>query len=276
MRAALQISQRVWAQGYYAAAALANAQGDLSRSQGWPLQSMQLYQAIDDQPGIVQVLCILGGVAFDQGKLHDAIAHWSLRSCRSRLSADLPRDRALALGNLGEAYYHLGDLEQAKRSFEAGLALARQLVWTDVVAQLIGNLGYLSRRLGDLEHAAEQQHQALFLWQQLGDQRQIAILTEQLAATVVAQGRSRSAAPAGRSGAVLRRQIGIPPAQPEQRENELTITLIRSQLKRGDLGAGLRIGRRAGARGDGGRGAHGGQTRRAPRRHARVRARAGR
>ena len=95
---------------------------------------------------------------------------------------------ARALGNMGEAEYHLGDLASAAARHTEALALARQLGRTNLEAFQLGDLGNVARRQGDLVRATALHRQALELKHALGRAAQIAITLEDLAGVAGTEG----------------------------------------------------------------------------------------
>lgn len=237
----VQVSERVQARGYYAAAVLANVQGDLARAQRWLEQAMEHYRESGDSYGMMRTHLMLGGVAYDQGDLPAAIAQWE-QSRALAVTTKAPRTEALTLGNLGEAYYHLGDLDAAAQHLEAALALAVQHSWADIEAQQLGDLGNLARAQGQVERALDLQRRALRIHHQVGDDRQVAIVLEQLAATLLEQGDALLAARLLGAAAGLRRRLGTPPAGPEQRERERTLWRLQARLDASALAQALATG----------------------------------
>lgn len=227
------VSLQVQAQGYYAAAFLADAQGDRARAQNWLMESMQHYHALNDHLGVMRVLNILGGVAFNQGNLVGAIERWQEMLEWTQAVPDssaVAAQRVSALGNLGEAYYYRGAFDDAQQHYEAALALARQLKQTDSEAMLLSDLGNVARQRGAFTQATLLQNQALRIWQHIDEHRRIAITLEHVATTAVAQGCFERGARLLGAATRLRYQLRMLPAQPEQQENERIIQMGRDQL----------------------------------------------
>jgi len=98
-----------------------------------------------------------------------------LKRSTSKRDAEDRRAEAQALCGLGEAYYLIGRLRQAKTLFDRALA-----IWTELgdrrgqaMARL--NRGYACADSGDLQQATEQHQQALTLWRAVDERRGAAL-----------------------------------------------------------------------------------------------------
>jgi tetratricopeptide (TPR) repeat protein len=226
-------SLQAQAQAYYAAAFLADARGNQTRAQEWLMESLGRYRTLDDDLGVIRVLKQLGGVAFNRGDLAGAIGHWQAMLQQTQEHPDsvaIASERVHALGNVGEAYYHLGVLDKAQQHYEAALVLARELKQIDLEAMQLGDLGMLARQRGAYSQAKVLHGQALRIWQHIGEYRRIAITIERLAVTLVAHGRLEGGARLLGAATRLRKELGVRAAQPEQREHEHIVQLARERM----------------------------------------------
>jgi tetratricopeptide (TPR) repeat protein len=81
------------------------------------------------------------------------------------------RGEANALGNLGNAYNHLGRYDEAIDHLRQQLTIARQIGYRQGEANALGNLGLAYFRLGRYDQAIDQQQQSLAIKRQIRDQR---------------------------------------------------------------------------------------------------------
>ncbi|HEU4323180.1 MAG TPA: tetratricopeptide repeat protein [Roseiflexaceae bacterium] len=79
--------------------------------------------------------------------------------------------QASFLGNLGNAYFTVGDLRQALDCFEQVLALARELGNRQSESRTLGNLGLVYDTLNDTHRAVELYQQRLSIARAIDDQR---------------------------------------------------------------------------------------------------------
>jgi G-protein signaling modulator 2 len=88
---------------------------------------------------------------------------------------------ASALGNLGNAYSHLGDVKQAIKYYEQALVIAKEIGDRRGEGNRLGNLGSAYSDLGDVKQAIEYYEQALAIGKQIKDQRIITFCEKALA-----------------------------------------------------------------------------------------------
>ncbi len=81
------------------------------------------------------------------------------------------RDEGAFLGNLGGAYYQLGEVEKAISYYEQALAISLEIGDRRVQGNPLGNLGLAYRELGEVEKAISYHEQALAISLEIGDQR---------------------------------------------------------------------------------------------------------
>jgi tetratricopeptide (TPR) repeat protein len=92
----------------------------------------------------------------------------SLRAARSLKDRQAEGDH---LGNLGSAYYRLGDAKKAIEYYEQALAIAREIGDRRGEGVYMGNLGLAYADLGDFRKAIEYHDQALAIARKIGDKR---------------------------------------------------------------------------------------------------------
>ncbi len=117
--------------------------------------------------------------------LSDLLDRWSefrrLASMTERL-AGVPadrlsaKDRASALGNLGNAYRNLGEYGQAIRCYEQVLRVAEETSDTQLEGRARGNLGIVFVSLGEYARALDHYQQVLSIANQVGDTRMLGLV----------------------------------------------------------------------------------------------------
>ena len=101
----------------------------------------------------------------------EALSRFRLEALRTTLPQDSRRGEANALGNLGIAYYSLGDYERAIDFHQQSLDIAREIGDRLGEANALGNLGVAYHSLGDYERAIDFHQQSLDIDRQTGDRR---------------------------------------------------------------------------------------------------------
>jgi CHAT domain-containing protein/tetratricopeptide (TPR) repeat protein len=123
-------------------------------------RSLELKRLEDLDREVWRSLNLLAVVAWDQGRLGDAIELFT-STVDEAGRAGQTRGAAVAAGNRGLVYEGLGEFDLAVEGFEsmhqAGVALAD----TVLMANALTNLGMLSVRMGDVESALGYLHRAI-------------------------------------------------------------------------------------------------------------------
>jgi len=97
------------------------------------------------------------------------------------------------LGNLGGAYYLLGDSRQATEYYEQALAIARELDDRRGEGDILGNLGLAYHHLGETRRAVEYYEQAQAIAREIDDRRGEGYALGNLGLAYLALGESRKA-----------------------------------------------------------------------------------
>ncbi|MEM9215430.1 MAG: tetratricopeptide repeat protein [Cyanobacteria bacterium P01_F01_bin.150] len=113
---------------------------------------------------------------FNRSEFRVALALWEealvlfrLEDMRTTFPQNSVQGEAASLGNLGNAYYSLGDYERAIDFHQQSLVIDRELRNRLGEANSLGNLGVVYRDLGDYERAIDFQQQALVIARELGN-----------------------------------------------------------------------------------------------------------
>jgi len=138
---------------FYDASALAMYQGDLSRAEELARTSQSLCRELQDTPGVMRALVVLGGVAEFTGDYARSTAYHTECLELARERGDQPLI-IISLSNLADVAAAQSDLDQAAELYQESLALARQQQSPRNIAMALTNLGKMALRRGELEDAA--------------------------------------------------------------------------------------------------------------------------
>jgi len=112
------------------------------------------------------------------------------------------------LGNLGNAYLSLGEVERAIEFYQQALVIARQIGDRRGEGNSLGNLGNAYLSLGEVERAIEFYQQALVIARQIGDRRGEANRLDGLGLAYADQGELRRAIEYHEQALAISREIG--------------------------------------------------------------------
>ncbi|CAN7270182.1 tetratricopeptide repeat protein [Terrabacter sp. LjRoot27] len=106
---------------------------------------------------------------------------------------------AFAMGVLGTAQLHQGDIDSARRTFEESLSLHRRIGNQLRLTRALGNLAGVEEELGHYARAEELTHEALEIVTAAGDVHEAAVQGQNLANLLAASGRAEEASRRARS-----------------------------------------------------------------------------
>lgn len=131
-------------------------------------QSLALWQALDNQPNVAEVMLYLGIIALTSGDLERAVTRF--RECVNLFQQlDNPRSEALSVANLGLANLFQGDLAQARVLFNKALIQLQAVGDQFFAGSVLLGQGYLYLIEGDYIHAQETAHRAFEMLKVAGD-----------------------------------------------------------------------------------------------------------
>lgn len=150
-------------------AALRPTLDTLIGASGWALENGH-YTEIGVFADILYVGTGAGGFLPLQGYYGKAITllEWVIEAFRRQGDKEM---EGAALGNLGNAYYSLGQIERAIDFLEQALAIQRETGDKRGQGDLLGNLGNTYYSLGQVEQAIDHFEQALAISREIGDRR---------------------------------------------------------------------------------------------------------
>jgi predicted ATPase len=170
----------LWYMGGYAAEGRRWFEQVIQRAGGRP--SPELAEAL---AGYANIIVSLGEPA---RALAPAVAGLEM----ARVVGD-DRGVAYALGVLGTAQIHLGDLDSASGTLEEGLVLHRRVGDPNRLTHALGNLAGLEESRGNYARAEELTQEALTLLKASGDKHEAAVQGQNLANLLAVSGRAAEA-----------------------------------------------------------------------------------
>lgn len=159
------------------AAGLSFILSDYARARGLYLRALKESRGANDRlgeasalGGLAQVLSYLGGEQEALRYAERGLARLGSAPAAG-LDDEVRRGEALALCNVGEAYYSLGDLKKALDSFDRSIALSIAAGDRGGEAQARLKIGYAYSDSGLLDDALSNYRRAQDLWRAVGDRR---------------------------------------------------------------------------------------------------------
>jgi predicted ATPase/DNA-binding CsgD family transcriptional regulator len=188
---------------------LATHQGDYQRSAALVEESMALFEALEDKPGVAASLVHLGQMALHGGDRERARAlHLEAEALRRELSD--PQAVSLLLYFLGFAALDEGDHDRAAALSEEGLELNRELGDLRGIALCLTVLGVAALEQGDAERAAALYEEDLRVLRGLRDKLGIAYGLRGMACVASLRGDAARAARLWGAVEALQEAIGLP------------------------------------------------------------------
>ncbi|MFL5759564.1 MAG: ATP-binding protein [Thermomicrobiales bacterium] len=140
------------------------------------------------------------------GRLNEA-SGW-LRRALDIDSESASDARAKALLRLGNMAVELANYGEARRWYEASLAIRRQTGNELGIASALGSLGFVAWSQGEYREARSVLENALTIWQELNDKRGIAVTLQNLGNTALAEGKFDDARELHEASLDLRNEMG--------------------------------------------------------------------
>jgi CHAT domain-containing protein len=159
---------------------LAVEHGQLAEARKDFLASLAFARAHRDRWLETTALVNLGVVAL-QSERYDEAVDWSMGAYRAAVKLDAADMAQVASGNLGWAYFELGDQEKSLALFQEAEKQAAEL--GDVHAEInwVTDAGHVHRDAGDLGLAADSYHRALDLAKRIDSKEDVITALEDLA-----------------------------------------------------------------------------------------------
>jgi predicted ATPase/DNA-binding XRE family transcriptional regulator len=206
---AIAVTTSTRAKALYAAAYLARAQGDFTRSREFVEQCIPLWQTlgIAGKQGLGDSLALLGGLDRDQGEPTKARSLIEESVAIFREQGDL-WGLASSLISLGMAIRDLEEYALARSIIEESVALWREQGDLWGLAEALQYLGLVAYRLGDYETAYSLTEETLVIRRRLGDKQAIAYSLHNLGVFTLAQGNPDRARTFFLQDLILFREVG--------------------------------------------------------------------
>jgi tetratricopeptide (TPR) repeat protein len=156
------------------------ALGQAERAMEHYQQALVIAREIGDRGLEGDQLCNLGIAYRALGQVERAIEHYQqalaitreIGAASAEHSAEWTharRSEGVNLGNLGNAYHDLGQVERAIEYLEQALAIARDIGDRSLEGNQLGNLGNAYKDMGQVKRAIEYLEQALAIAREIGD-----------------------------------------------------------------------------------------------------------
>jgi tetratricopeptide (TPR) repeat protein len=148
--------------------ALSTAQGDFSAAESFLQQSLTLYEALEDRPGVAASLNALGVSARDRGDYESARQYLERSLLRWRTASD-PLSTARCLHNLANVLKVQGDYARAQVLLDEAILHFEERGDRGGAAWSINQAGDIARERGDFTSARELYHRALTAFRAIDD-----------------------------------------------------------------------------------------------------------
>lgn len=197
------------ASSVYHMAWVASYQGAFQRSLALGEQARRLYEDLDDLPGKMRALNLLGNADAQQCNSLDAISYYeqALALCRQ---LGIRRFESVLLRNLGDAWQYLGDLAQAQKLYEGSIALCREVGDRRGESETLVGWGGLACWRGEHAAARDAAERGLRLAQSIGAQYEVGFALLHLGHALAGLGQLMEAADAYRQALAIHRKLNNP------------------------------------------------------------------
>jgi CHAT domain-containing protein/Flp pilus assembly protein TadD len=155
--------------------------------------SLVVFRQTGDQEKELQVLCRLGNLELQRGKMQGAAVHMEEAVRLARQGVAARANLSNCLHNLGVAYEALGRNPEARSALEKALALARGEGDRKGEATTLSQLGPVYRSLGEYEKALSVLREAEAFFLQSGDPSQLRLTRNNMAVVLASTGRIEEA-----------------------------------------------------------------------------------
>ena len=145
----------------------------------------EILTSLEKQPSyeLCITLGLLGQCFAKQGKAEQAIAHYRQELTlleKLETSNSVKREKWIVFIDLADVLMNKGELEKARKVYDAALVIAKKQNDARNIAALEGQLGNLFMYQGNLQEAAERYREALVIFQRLNEPEMEAVLYNQL------------------------------------------------------------------------------------------------
>ncbi len=166
--------------------------GQLNEAIEWLMQSLAVYNALDDEQRVAMLHMELGTVYLGAGRYEEALTHYNHALGYWQKTENVAQQANL-LNNLGVLHHLRGDYEQASSLLEKALTCARQSGYARIEAFTLSGIGDLYTDLDAPKAALEAYHQAQEIAQRVDERFLLLYLDLAQAALARSQGESAQA-----------------------------------------------------------------------------------
>ncbi len=128
----------------------------------------EIYSSVQNKQKTIDSLMNLGNVLSATQEFRGAIAHWREALELSQLLGTLNQEAQIR-NNLGIAYYHLKQFDEARQCYSRAREIFTALNSKSGIALALSNLGEVAYAEGDYEQALDSWSDALRLYRDMGD-----------------------------------------------------------------------------------------------------------
>lgn len=166
---------------------LAISQGEKTKAHAYYVRALADARERHDSFRVAHALLSMSYINLQEGHFDEAI-DWARSAYRAAEQRGYQDAAQIAAGNIGWAYYELGDDERALAQYKAAYEAAARLGDADSEIRWLLTSGYVYRDSGDLGRAEQSFHSALMLARKIGNRQDIVNTLEDTAELAVSRG----------------------------------------------------------------------------------------
>ena len=216
-------------------------QADDVSAQAFLEQAVAIHQATGNRGMEARVLNNLAALAVTRGRFLEAQSA-AERSLELSRALDNPMEEATSLSHLGFLAQHNGEFAQARMLHERALATAREFGVREFELELVRHLGEIALAQGDLALARTHFHSALATSKEIGNQHEVVLCLEAVAALMTRQASHEKAAHLCGAADALRHAIATPRTHDTREQYDAIIATCREALGEGAAAAAVAAG----------------------------------
>jgi tetratricopeptide (TPR) repeat protein len=204
-------------------------------------QAVAIHQATGNRGMEARVLNNLAALAVTRGRFVEAQSA-AERSLELSRALDNPMEEATSLSHLGFLAQHNGEFAKARMLHERALATARVFGVREFELELVRHLGEIALAQGDLALARTHFRSALATSKEIGNQHEVVLCLEAVAALMARQASHEKAAQLCGAADALRQAIATPRTHDTREQYDAIIAACREALGEGTTAAAVAAG----------------------------------
>jgi tetratricopeptide (TPR) repeat protein len=142
--------------------------GNHPKALGVSLQAMQLFESLNDKPGMIWVNLIIGIIYSEQDDYKMAISY-TWKSKKLLESTNIPKRLVITLSNLGDCFEKINQLDSARIYTNQAYELASRINFPDMIGMTLNNLGNIYSKMQQGEIALGYYRQSFFKFKEIND-----------------------------------------------------------------------------------------------------------